>query len=59
MFDQARANSIFDVLAAAILDDDRFNAPQTEKPRKHKPGWARADDPDLCPHETFLPLVFL
>jgi hypothetical protein len=31
MLDQARPYTIFDIVAAAVLDDDRFNALQVEK----------------------------
>jgi hypothetical protein len=59
VLDQARPNSIFDVVAAPVLDDDRFNALEVEKPCKHKAGWACPDDTDLRAHVKFLPLVFL
>src|SRR5262249_33091864 len=39
---------------ATVLDDDRLNALQMEKPRKHEPGRARADDSDLSAHHRVL-----
>src|SRR4029078_4104277 len=54
MFNQARTNTIFNVVAAAVLDNDRFNALQVEKPCKHKPGRARTDDSDLSAHHRVL-----
>src|SRR5512139_1797477 len=51
VLDQARANPIFNVVAAAILDDDRVDTLQAEESRKHEACWACSDDSDLRPHD--------
>src|SRR5512139_666054 len=51
VFNQARANSIFNVIAAAILDDDRVDTLQPEESRKHEASRACSDDSDLRPHD--------
>jgi len=41
------SHSLFDILAATILNYDRINSLQMQKMRKHEPGRPRADDSDL------------
>ena len=50
LLDQAGADALLDIVAAAVLDDDRVDPLQMQEMRQHQPGWARTDDSDLCPH---------
>ena len=36
MLDQSGADAVFDVIAAAIFDDDRLDALQVQQPRQHQ-----------------------
>src|SRR6185437_6340631 len=54
MLDQAGADAVLDVLAAAVLDDDRVDALQGEQVSEHQPRRACSDNPDLGAHR-FLP----
>jgi hypothetical protein len=51
MLDQSRADSVFDIIAAAIFDDDRVNALQMQEPCQHKTGRPCSDDSNLGAHE--------
>ena len=53
MLDQAGANAILDVVAAAIFDDDRLNALQMQQAGEHQTCGPRPDNADLRPHEAF------
>ena len=48
LFEQAGANPLFDILAAASLEHDRLDAGEVEQMREHQARGARADDADLC-----------
>ena len=50
LLDQAGADAALDVVAAAVLDDDRLDAGAMQKMREHQPGRPGADDPDLGAH---------
>ena len=50
VLDQPGANAIFDIVAAAVLDDDRRNALQVQQPRQHQPRGPRSDNPYLGAH---------
>ena len=55
LLEQTSPDAVLDVLAAAILDDDRIDARATEQQRQHEPGGACAHDPDLGTHRVFPP----
>src|SRR5262249_55286340 len=50
VLDQAGANSVFNVIAAAVLNNDRLDALQMKEPCKHQPGRACPNDSDLRAH---------
>jgi len=47
LFEHAGADTVLDVLAAAVLQDDRLDSLELEQARERQPGRAGADDPDL------------
>ncbi len=47
MLEHARAHAMLDVVAAAVLDDDRVNALEMQQMREQEPRGPRADDADL------------
>jgi hypothetical protein len=53
MFDQTGAYAIFDVIASAIFDDDRFDTLQVQKPRQHKSSGPCSNNSDLRAHHLF------
>src|SRR5262249_4134300 len=55
LLDQAGANAALDVLAAAVLQDDRVDARTLQEMRQHQPGPARANDSNLRAHSFSLP----
>ena len=46
------ADSLLDVLARAVLEDDRLDPRPGEEPREREPRGPRSDDGDLCPHAS-------
>ncbi len=50
LLQHARAHALLNVLAAAALEDDGFNAAQVQQMREHQAGGSRADDTDLSSH---------
>ena len=48
LLEQAGANSLLDILAAASLEHDRLDAGQVQQVRQHQARRTRADDADLC-----------
>jgi hypothetical protein len=48
LLEDAGANSLLDVLAAPVLQDDGVDPLQMEELRQHEPGGTGTDDPDLC-----------
>ncbi len=50
MLDQPGANTVLDVIAAAVLDDDAIDAGKMQKPRQHQARRPRSDDADLSAH---------
>ena len=50
MLDQAGADAVLDVIAAAVLDDDGLDAGKMQQPRQHQPGRPCSDDADLRAH---------
>ncbi len=48
LLEQAGTHALFDVLAAARLDDYRLNALQVKKMGQQEARWSGADDSDLC-----------
>ena len=52
MLDQAGADAVLDIVAAAILDDDRLDALQMQQPRQHQAGRPRSDNSDLRAHDV-------
>src|SRR5271166_1371649 len=48
LLEQAGANSLLDILAAASLEHDRRDAGQVQQVRQHQTRRTRADDADLC-----------
>src|SRR5262249_62070935 len=57
MLDQASAYAVFDVVATAVFDDDRFDTLQVQKPRQHEPGGACSNNSDLRAHRLFPKIV--
>ena len=53
LLDQAGADAALDIVAAAVLDDDGFDALEMQKMREHEAGGPGADNPDLCTHVKF------
>ena len=51
VLDQSGTDTVLDVVAAAVFDDDRFNAGEMQQPRQHQAGRPRADNSDLRAHE--------
>jgi len=51
MLDEAGPNPVFDVVAAAIFNDDRLNAVQVQQPCKHQARGPCADNSNLSPHK--------
>ena len=54
LLQHARAHPIFDVLAAAALQNDRLDASQVQQMREHQAGRSRPDNTDLGSHVAFL-----
>ena len=52
MLDQPGADAVLDVIAAAVLDDDGFDALQMQQPRQHQAGRPGSDNSDLSSHST-------
>ena len=50
MLDQAGADAVLDVIAAAVLDDDGLDAGKMQQPRQHQPGRPCSDNADLRTH---------
>ena len=50
LLEQAGADAALDIVAAAVLQDDGFDAGEVQEMRQHQPGRARADDADLRAH---------
>ena len=50
VLDQAGTQSVLDVLAAAVLDDDGVDPLHVQEPRQHQPSGPRTDDADLSTH---------
>src|SRR5262249_23204549 len=50
LLDQAGADAALDVIATAVLQDDRVDACKVQKMREHQPCRSRADDSNLCAH---------
>src|SRR5262245_51156216 len=50
LFQNACADTAFDVLAAAVFEHDRFNALQPQQPPKQQSRRACSDNSDLCSH---------
>src|SRR6185436_2393403 len=50
LLEDARADAVLDVLAAARLEHDRVDSLEVEEVRKQQPGRLGPDDSDLCPH---------
>ncbi len=48
LLEQAGANPLLDVLAAASLEHDGFDAGKMQQVRQHQARRPRADNPDLC-----------
>jgi len=51
LLEHARAHALLDVLALARLEHDRLDAVPLQTQREGEPRGARADDPDLRPHQ--------
>jgi hypothetical protein len=51
MLDQSRADSVLDIIAAAIFDDDRFNALQMQQSCQHQTGRPCSDNSNLSAHD--------
>ena len=50
LLEQAGADAALDIVAAAVLQDDGFDARAVQQMRQHQPRRPRAHDPDLSPH---------
>src|SRR5262249_57110841 len=50
LFQHARPDAAFDILAAAGFDDNGFNALQPQQAPKQQSSRACSDNPDLCSH---------
>src|SRR4051812_29787515 len=50
LLEDAGADAVLDVLAAAGLEDDGVDALEVQEVRQHQPGGPGTDDSDLCPH---------
>src|SRR5262249_20431854 len=50
LLEQPRPDPVLDVVAVAVLDDDRIDSGAAEQQREHEPGRTRAHDPDLGAH---------
>src|SRR5688572_17178383 len=50
MLDQAGADPALDVVAAAVLQDDRFDTLKVQEMRQHQPGGACTNNSDLRSH---------
>ena len=48
LLEQAGADALFDIAAAASLEHDRFDAGKVQQVREHQACGPRADDADLC-----------
>ena len=48
LFEQAGADALFDISAAASLEHDRLDAGKVQQMREHQARRSRADDADLC-----------
>ena len=55
MLDQAGADAVLDIVAAAVLDDDGFDAGEMQQMRQHRPGGPGSDDADLGAHRENIP----
>ena len=53
LFQEAGANAALDVVAAAVLQDDGFDAREVQQMRQHQPRGAGSDDPDWRAHSSF------
>ncbi len=51
-------DAMFDVVAAAGLDDHRLDALLVQEVREQEPRWSRTDDADLCAHVQWIPVSF-
>src|SRR4051794_37877103 len=54
LLDQTGADAALDIVAAAVLDDDRVDALEIHEVGEHEAGGPGADDSDLCTHMRFL-----
>src|SRR6185503_8230132 len=52
LLQDSRSHAVDDVVAAAVLDDDRVDAIQMQQMAKQQPGRACANDPDLRPESA-------
>jgi len=52
VLDQPGADAVLDVVAAAVLDDDRGNAGKVQQPPQHQPGRPGPDNSDLRAHAS-------
>ncbi len=52
VLEHAGADALLDVLAAAVLEHDRLDAPRRQEVGQDEPGRSGADDPHLGPHLT-------
>ncbi len=50
VLDQSGADAVLDVIAAAVFEDDRFDAGEMQQPRQHQPGRPCSDNADLRAH---------
>ena len=50
LLQHAGANALFDIVAAAIFEDDGIDALEVEKMRQNQTGGSCADDSDLRAH---------
>src|SRR5262249_29388957 len=50
MLDQAGADAAFDIVAAAVFEDDALDPVEMQEMRQHQPRRPRADDADLGAH---------
>ena len=57
LLDEAGADATFDVIAAAIFEDDGLDAFAVQEMRKHQPRGTRADDADLRAHAPSLSVL--
>ena len=55
LLEQAGADAALDIVAAAVLQDDGFDAREVQEMRQHQPGRPGPDDSDLRAHCTSTP----